>query len=74
MTAEFEMRSIVEIRNKPRLVAEFILTHKGFQCEWTPDVPKKLTAEEIRRYKEARNAAVKEVNEKFNAGMLVIDV
>jgi hypothetical protein len=45
----------------------------GFVCQWSPDVPQRLTHSEQRRYRRARNDLLAEVAQRMGGGVLVIE-
>ena len=46
----------------------------GVTAEWHPAPPETLTTSELRRYREARNAAVAEVATRLGTRALVVEV
>jgi len=59
-------------RLSKRLSVEITAGPGGFVCEWSA-TPKKLTARELRRYRDARNEMLTRLAERIGGRVLVIE-
>lgn len=61
------------VRLSKRLSVTIAVSRLGMTCEWEPALPAKLTAKELRRYREARNAVVAEAAERLGGTAVIIE-
>ena len=45
----------------------------GMTCEWLPDMPDKLTAKELKRYRVARAEMLKRLAERIGGAVVVVE-
>lgn len=62
------------VRLSKRLSVTITVSKTGMVCEWLPERPTKLTAKELRRYRQARDKAVAEIALSLGGSAFVIEV
>lgn len=61
-------------RLSKRLSVEITVGTGGIVCEWDPELPERLTAKELRRYRAARAEMLKCLAERVGGGVVCVEV
>lgn len=56
-----------------RLSVEITAGPSGIVVEWCPDVPERLTAKELRRYRQARHEMLTRLADQLGTTVVVVD-
>lgn len=56
-----------------RLSVEITVGAGGMTCEWDPELPKRLTGGELRRYRAARAEMVSRLAERLGGAVIVVE-
>jgi hypothetical protein len=72
MTAEWA--ETLTARLSGRVSVEMTAGPGGFVCEWVPGVPRKLSAKEWKRYRQARHELLLRVAERMGGTVLLVEV
>lgn len=46
----------------------------GYTCDWTPDMPAKLTSLQKKKYRRTRNALIATVAERMGGSALIVEI
>jgi hypothetical protein len=57
-----------------RYSVQVAASRNGIRAEWTPDTPDKLTRQEMRRYRQIRDAAIAELAAHIGGGVAVVEL
>ncbi len=69
--SEYAERTVARLSD--RLSVEITAGLGGATCEWDPGMPERLTAEELRAYRKARNALLQRLAERIGGRILVVE-
>lgn len=61
-------------RLSDNLSVEITVGAGGFVCEWIPEIPSKLTKEELQNYKNGRNELLARLSAKIGGTVVVVDL
>lgn len=56
-----------------RLSVEITVGAGGFVCEWMPEMPKRMTARELRAYRKARHEMLARLAKKVGAAVVCVE-
>ena len=73
MTIATDKTASKTFRLSKRLSVEITVGAGGLTCEWDPDMPAKLTAKELDRYRKARNEMLRRLAELVGGSVVVVE-